>query len=159
MKIRLLLALAGLAIGFVLPTFAQLTDVVDPQKRQQIETAQRNYDVAFNKNDATAIAALFTQDAIEVGPNGPAYGQQAIEKRYSDLFQKWHPTDHLNTIDKMYMLGNEACVIMKWAVGGHKGYVTLIMAPKGDDWLVQVATYNITPPPATPSPTTTPSSQ
>lgn len=119
--------------------------------------------MAFNKNDATAVAALFTQDAIEVGPDGPAYGQQAIEKRYSDLFQKWHPTDHLNTIDKMYMLGNQACVIMKWGVGGYKGYVTLIMAPNGDDWLVQVATFNITPPPAagtaTPSSTASPGNQ
>jgi hypothetical protein len=31
MKIRLLLALVGLAIGFALPAFAQQKDTVDPQ--------------------------------------------------------------------------------------------------------------------------------
>ena len=117
MKIRFLLILAGFAIGFALPIFAQLKELVDPQIRQQIEAGQKNYDVAFNKNDGAAIAALFTQDGIETGPNGSAHGQQAIEKRYSDLFQKWHPTDHLNTIVKMYMLGNEAYVIVNWSVG------------------------------------------
>src|SRR5438876_8305394 len=35
MKIRLLLALAGFAIGFVLPTFAQQKDTVDPRIIQQ----------------------------------------------------------------------------------------------------------------------------
>jgi hypothetical protein len=75
MKIRLVVALVGLAISFALPTFAQLKVVVDPQIRQQIEAGQRNYDVAFNKNDGAAIAALFTQDGIETGQNGSAYGQ------------------------------------------------------------------------------------
>src|SRR5690242_2183853 len=62
MKTRLLGALVGLAISFALPTFAQ---TVDPQTRQQIEAAEKNYDVAFNKNDAAAVAALFTTDAVE----------------------------------------------------------------------------------------------
>ena len=37
MKIRLLLALVGFAIGFVLPGFAQNQNAVDPEVRQQIE--------------------------------------------------------------------------------------------------------------------------
>jgi ketosteroid isomerase-like protein len=155
MKRILLGALIGLA-SFAVPTFAQLKEVDDPQMRQQIEAAQKNYDVAFNKHDAAAVAALFTQDTVETGPDGPAYGQQAIEKRYSDLFRNWQPTptDHLNTVEKMYMLGDNVYVIQKWSVGGYKGWVTLIMAPKGNDWLVQRATYNITQPAATPYPTT-----
>jgi hypothetical protein len=67
MKTRLLGALVGLAISLALPTFAQLKEVVDPQIRQKIEAGQRNYDVAFNKNDGAAIAALFTEDGIETG--------------------------------------------------------------------------------------------
>jgi hypothetical protein len=37
MKMRLLFALAGLAIGFVLSAFAQQKDTVDQQIRQQID--------------------------------------------------------------------------------------------------------------------------
>jgi len=67
MKIRLLLFLVGLAISFALPTFAQQKDVVDPKARQQIEAALMKFDDAFNKHDASAIAALYTPYAIQVG--------------------------------------------------------------------------------------------
>jgi type II secretory pathway pseudopilin PulG len=40
MKIRLLLALVGVAIGLALPTFAQRTNTPDPEVRQQIEAAR-----------------------------------------------------------------------------------------------------------------------
>jgi len=43
MKMRLLPALAGLAIGFALPTFAQQKDTVDPEIRQQIEAAHMKF--------------------------------------------------------------------------------------------------------------------
>ena len=114
---KVVVAFAELAIGFAMPTFAQEKDEISPQVRQQLEAFVAKYDEAFNKTDAAAVAALFTQDAVEVNPNGPAYGKQAIEKRYSDMFQKWHPTDHLNTIERMYMIGKDACVIIKWSVG------------------------------------------
>jgi hypothetical protein len=66
MKIRLLLALAGLAIGFAPPILAQEKNTVDPEVLQQIEPVYTKYDEAYNKNDAAAIAALFTQDALQV---------------------------------------------------------------------------------------------
>jgi hypothetical protein len=54
MKIRLLFALAGLAITFTAPVFAQQKDTVDPQIAEQVR-ALAQYDEAFNKNDATAL--------------------------------------------------------------------------------------------------------
>jgi hypothetical protein len=39
MKVRLLLTLAALTIGFAAPSFAQGKDTVDPEVRQQIEAA------------------------------------------------------------------------------------------------------------------------
>ena len=154
MKIRLLLTLAGLALGYAVPAFAQEKDTVDPQIRQQLDALSEKYTEAFNKNDAAAIAALFTQDAVEVGPDGPAYGQQAIEKRYAEGFPKWgHPHDHLNTIERVYMLGKDTCVINKWSWGGLKGYVTTINVREGDKWLFRITTVNVTPPPAAPAET------
>jgi hypothetical protein len=74
MKMRLLLTLAGLAFSFALPTFAQEENTVDPEVRQQIEAVLVKYDEAFNKHDATAVAALFTQGAVEVLGWEPAGG-------------------------------------------------------------------------------------
>ena len=64
MKIRLLLALVGLAISFALPTFAQQKNTPDPQLRQRLVALVKKYDDAFNKNDAAAVAANFTEDAV-----------------------------------------------------------------------------------------------
>jgi ketosteroid isomerase-like protein len=80
MKTRLLGALAGLAISFALPTYAQEKEPVDPQIRQQLEALSKKFDEASNKADAVALAALFTQDAVEVAPEGPVYGREALEK-------------------------------------------------------------------------------
>jgi uncharacterized protein (TIGR02246 family) len=160
MKIRFLLALVGLAIGLAVPTFAQQKDTIDPQIRQQIEMARKAYDDAFNKNDLTAMAALYTQDAVQVGPQGTLVGKDAILKGYRDLFNNMHPTDHVNTIERVFMLGQDVCVIMNWSATLHgtsgsipiKGYVTTINVREGDNWPVHVSTYNITPPPAATSP-------
>ena len=56
MKMTLIFALAGLAIGFAAPTLAQEKDAVDPQMRQQLEAIDKIFDEAYNKNDAAATA-------------------------------------------------------------------------------------------------------
>jgi predicted lipid-binding transport protein (Tim44 family) len=66
MKIRLLLAVAGLAFGFVFPILAQEQRAVDPKDRQQIEAVFMKLQEAYNKRDVAAIKALYTWDAVEV---------------------------------------------------------------------------------------------
>ena len=66
MKIRSLLTLVGFAISFAAPTSAQQTNTPDPQLRQRYIAIVKKYDDALNKNDAAAVAALFTEDAIWV---------------------------------------------------------------------------------------------
>ena len=80
MKTRLLIALVGLAISFALPTFAQQTNTPDPQIVEQLNAITKKFDEAFNNNDAAALAALFTEDAVLVSRQGPIYGREAIEK-------------------------------------------------------------------------------
>jgi hypothetical protein len=64
MKIRLVVALARSAISFALPTFAQQT--INPKTEQQIRVLVSNFDAACNRNDATAVAALYTDDGVTV---------------------------------------------------------------------------------------------
>src|SRR5467141_2031945 len=63
MKIRFLLALVGLAIGFAAPALAQLKDTVDPKTAQEIRALAMKYDAALNKQDPAAVAALYAEDA------------------------------------------------------------------------------------------------
>ena len=157
MKIRLVVALVGLAISFALPTFAQQTNTPDPQLRQKLVDVIAKHADAINKNDAAAAAACFTQDAVYVTDRGPVNGREAIEKWYADLFKKVQFTYYVITIDQdsphvISTAGNEI-----WAAGGWsstikgenfgprqiKGYWSVIRV--GDDWKIRMLTSNSTP--------------
>ena len=53
---KLLLTLAGLAITFALPTFAQQTNTPDPKLREQMLAFVTKFDPPFNNGDAAALA-------------------------------------------------------------------------------------------------------
>jgi len=160
MKIRLLITVAGLAIGFAVPTFAQQTNTPDPQLRQRLVALIKNYDEVFNKNDAPALAVFFTEDAVFVTETGPIYGREAIVKHFADLFQKVHFSDHLGKPDEYspHIIGTAGNEV--WASGGWsttikgqdfgptqiKGYWSVIR--EGDDWKIRMLTTNVSPPPA-----------
>jgi ketosteroid isomerase-like protein len=86
MKIRLVVALVGLAISLAWPTFAQQTNTADPQLREKLVAAIKKHTDALDKNDAAAIAANFTEDGVLVTQDGSFFGREAIEKHYTDDF-------------------------------------------------------------------------
>jgi hypothetical protein len=85
MKMRyLLLTLVGLVSSYALPTFGQDKTTVDPEVRQQIEAVLARGDEAFNKQDASAFADRYTDDAVLVGGgggSGPHYGKQGHREK------------------------------------------------------------------------------
>ena len=75
MKMRLLFALAALAIGLAVRAFAQVETLMpgfsgnlagDVKALDEFNVLRMKEDEAFNKNDAAALAALFTEDALLV---------------------------------------------------------------------------------------------
>jgi ketosteroid isomerase-like protein len=181
-SLRGLLALVGLATGFALPTFAQQTNTPDPQLREQLDALDKKDDEAFNAGNAAALAALYTEDAIEVTDQGPIYGRKAIEKHFGDLFQNVHFSNYIVKADQysphiLGTAGTEAWSNGEWSatisatIQGEtfgpvqlKGYWSAIRAREGDVWKTRVLTWNITPASAltgtaTPSPATTPSNK
>jgi uncharacterized protein (TIGR02246 family) len=154
MKIRLVVALVGLAISFALPTFAQQTNTPDSQLRQKLVDVIAKHAEAINKNDAAAAAACFTQDAVYVTERGPVNGREAIEKWYADLFKKVQFTYYVITIDQdsPHVIGRAGNEI--WATGGWSstikgenfgprqitGYWSVIRV--GDDWKIRMLTSN-----------------
>jgi len=80
MKKRLVAPLIGLVIAFALPTYAQQKDLADPQTTQKILALIEALNEAQNNNDAAAVAAFSTRDAVIVTESGPVIGRQAIQK-------------------------------------------------------------------------------
>jgi uncharacterized protein (TIGR02246 family) len=154
MKIRLAVALVGLAIGSVLPTFAQQKDTVDPQIAQQIRALGVKYDEAFNKNDAAAVAALYKEDAVWRTPHGTFTGRQAIEKDYAKReFQQYLCNNHVLKIDQVDAVGNDVRALGTWTCTFQEGslaikeshvsgHLTWIIVRVGDTWQIRRCTYD-----------------
>jgi hypothetical protein len=66
MKIPLVLALAALVIGFVLPVFAQQKDTVDPQLRQRLVALLKNYTDAMEEELCTLKQRLYRLKKIKL---------------------------------------------------------------------------------------------
>ena len=97
------------------------TNTPDPQLRQQLSAKCKKYDEAFNNNDAAAVAAFFTEDAVLVTDRGPVYGREAIEKSYADMFQQWRVSNHIGKPDQysphvIGTAGNEAWSNGEWSL-------------------------------------------
>jgi ketosteroid isomerase-like protein len=151
-----------------------MKDTADPQTTEQLRAFSKKVDEAWNNNDAAALAALFTEDAVLLEDTGPIYGREAIEKHYANVFQKVHFSNHLDKPDQssphiIGTTGNEAWSNGQWSLtyqvkGGDPveltGYWLEIYSREGGTWKKRVDAWNLTPPSAaTPSPTTTPSNR
>ena len=169
MKMRSVMTLVGLAISFALPTFAQQKDTADPRIVRQHDLLgvpkaldefgeiNRGLDEACNRNDAAAVAALFTEDALLVAPDGMFSGRQNIEKRYADTFQRspivsfncsWDRR-YLNAIDKAVWSAGQWTNTFQSQTGPvfALGYWSVIYVREGDAWKIRMLTLNECPPP------------
>ena len=137
----LLLALVGLATGFVLPTFAH--DTVDPKTAQQIQALAAKFNEAFNKHDPAAVAALYTEDAVWDTYHGTFRGRQSIEQVYEDwCFKYWNKHNWTATIRRVIPVGNEVRATGVWSCslrggGGDEGTCSWVLVPKGDTWQIR----------------------
>ena len=159
MKMHLLITLVGLAFGFAVSAFAQQKDTIASQIDEQIV---KKFDEAFNNGDAAAVAALYTEDAVQVTPQGPVFGREAIEKLFTGVFQQGHYSNHLNKDDQdsPHMIGTAGDQVWRtgeWSftVQGKsgdpiklKGFWSAINVRKGDTWKIQMLTFNVSPAPA-----------
>jgi uncharacterized protein (TIGR02246 family) len=165
MKIRLVVALVVLAIGFTVPILAQQKEPTPSEQDHQLVDAFNNkIDEAYKNNDPAAVAAFFAEDAVLVMDTGLIYGREAIQKHFADLFKQVHFSDHVGKVDQYSprIIGNQRWDTGEWSatieVQGQKGdpielkgYFGCIDIREGNDWKIRMLTYNMTPPPAPPA--------
>ena len=177
MKIRSVVALVGLAISFALPSFAQQTNTPDPELRQALLALAKKFENAWNNNDAVALAALFTKDAVLVEQSGAVNGREAIEKHYGEVFQNVHFSDNRTMYNdpdsnSPHAIGTDGNMMWEngewsvtWQAKGSepvhgKGFHASIAVREDGVWKKRMVMVNAThPPAATSSPTTTPNNQ
>jgi len=139
-----------------------MKDTADPQTIEQLRAFSKKVDEAWNNNDAAALAALFTEEAVLMNDTGPIYGREAIEKHYANVFQRVHFSNHLDKSDQssphiIGTTGNEAWSNGQWSLtyqlkGGDPveltGYWLEIYSREGGTWKKRVDAWNLTSPPA-----------
>ena len=148
MKIHLL-ALIGLAVGFVTPSFGQQKDMGQPKMAEEIRALGKKYDEAFDKNDAEALGTLYSEDAVRRTPHGTFSGRPAIERDYAEFaFQQYHSNNFVITVDQVNPDGNDVQVTGKWSCavqkfGTHhvKGHFSWGLVREGDSWKIRTASY------------------
>jgi uncharacterized protein (TIGR02246 family) len=162
MKTCLLGVLAGLAICSALPTFAQQRDPQIAKQRNLMGVPNAlgefgalgiKMEEAFKNNDAGALAALFTEDAVLVARDGMFFSRQAIEKRYADMFQRLPITTFagqrscLNAIDNAVWAGGEWWSTVQSQAGPkfERGYWSAIYVREGDAWKIRQLTISDAP--------------
>ena len=148
----LVVALLGLAVGFILPTFAQQKDTVDPKIAEQIRALQMKWNEAFNSSESGALASLYTEDAVRVTPHGTISGRQAIAKDYAQHdFQRYQANNYVRKGDRVIAVGNDVHAIGKWTCAFHDtdgrykhidGHYLWVLVREGDTWKIRRDTYD-----------------
>jgi ketosteroid isomerase-like protein len=130
--------------AMAVPSFAANVDVSKC-------SAAKPWQDAYNKGDATAVAALYAADAIEVTPAGIRVGPAAVKERVEANITKDGEKNLVIIVAKCNIEG-----ALRWSAGEWKsdlpqgtvgGFWTAIEAKNGITWKIQNLTFSVTPPP------------
>jgi uncharacterized protein (TIGR02246 family) len=154
---------------FALPVLAEQKETLDAQAVEKADPLAGQFDKTSNSNDAAAVAALFTEDAVFITPQGPIVGREAIEKQYAKWFKGGHTSNHKTMYDpaSFQIAGTADATAASggWSstiepVNGKpiqlKGRWLAIDTRGSDGWKIWKMAYNETP---APTPTASPTSK
>jgi uncharacterized protein (TIGR02246 family) len=155
MKTRSLLTFTGLAVCFTISAIGFSGDLAgDVKALDELNALRTKYEDAYKKKDATALAALFTADAVCATPEGLFYGRQAIEKASAEEFQRWPETTHIFQADQLNAIDNGAWSVGQWwrtlqreeSLVFARGYWSALFVRESDGWRLRMLTFNETSP-------------
>ena len=150
--LRVLTMVSIVAIGLAMPAAAQ--HVSDQDARQAGESVVQAFNKASQAKDAAGLAALYSEDATLIRPDGPIFGRAAIQKQFSDDFK--FVTLEPAKLDRVTMIGDTVRLRNgSWAgvfQGPEgpvhaKGYWATTDLRDGDTWKIRMETINMTMPP------------
>ena len=95
---------------------------------------------AYNKHDAAATAALYTQDAVRVkdwSGGDLLVGREAIEKGFEKEFAASFPP-LVRKLVQMYAFDDRITTISEWSVGPDHGHSVRIYVRDADTWKIRM---------------------
>ncbi len=137
-----------LILGVVLPVAAQ--QMSDEDAKLAGEDILRAYNKGLLEHDATALAALYTEDAVIFTTNGPISGRSAIEKALADTFKRYRPDP--SKLERVVAVGSDAILRGgSWSgtfqgVGAPvhlRGFWTTTDVRDGTTWKIRMETWNV----------------
>jgi uncharacterized protein (TIGR02246 family) len=140
----------ALIVGFALPAMAQQPS--DPDVRSAAESILQAYNKGLLDRDATALAALYTEDAVIFTTNGTLSGRAAIEKALEETLKRYRPDPsklgHVAAIGSDVMVrGGTWSGTFPGGNGGApihmKGYWTTTDVRDGSTWKIRMETWNV----------------
>jgi uncharacterized protein (TIGR02246 family) len=152
--LRSLTIIPIVAIGLAMPAAAQ--HVSDQDARQAGESVVQAHNKASQAKDAAGVAALYSEDATVVTPDGPIFGRAAIQKKYAEDFKSF--TAEPAKLDRVTMLGDTVRLRNGSWSGVYqspngpvhvKGYWATTDVRDGDTWKIRMEAENLTMPPPT----------
>jgi uncharacterized protein (TIGR02246 family) len=120
--------------------------------RSTVEAGNAEWNQAFNKGDAAAVAKLYTSDAKLLPPADKIVaGDKEIQAFWKSLIDAGI-TDHKIETVQIAEAGNTAIMAGKWQATGKdsqgkpatfKGSVVKVLERQGDTWKTSLQTWNI----------------
>ncbi len=148
---RLFVIVPILAASLAVPVAAQ--PVSEQEARQAGQSVLDAWNNAMQHKDAAGLAALYTEDAVHVTPQGLVSGRAAIEKEDAELFKVYTPD--LSKVEHVSMIGN-GVMLRAGTWGGTynspngpvhlKGYWSDVDVRDGNTWKIRLEAYNMTAP-------------
>jgi ketosteroid isomerase-like protein len=134
-------------MGLSVSTLAQQQKAIDADVRNQIEAVLAEFQDAYNKHDAGAVAALYSPDAVELRSwKGLLSGQEAISTRFAFDFAS-SGGKMVTELLQLRPVGNAVCEIAHSNVGNWKDETVVIYVRDGDTWKRRMVYVDYTPQP------------
>lgn len=136
---------AGLGLALVVSVVS--VSLATPGATESIANRLQQYAAHFNRGDADAIAALFSEDVIYYGPTGDVYeGREAVRGYYQGSLEAGFSDMTIEAIE-IRVFGDIAYDVARYTIsdpGGNTlaGYHLAILAKEGDQWIVQRTLVN-----------------
>jgi uncharacterized protein (TIGR02246 family) len=107
---------------------------------------------ALTEDNATGLAALFTEDAVCVTAQGVLTGREAIAEGLDQLFTGSCLLSQIFQIDQLHSLGNDAWSVGQWwttlqnlqGTAFLSGYWSAILVQDGGTWKMRMLTLSET---------------
>ncbi|HYZ22136.1 MAG TPA: nuclear transport factor 2 family protein [Rhodopila sp.] len=151
------LSVIALLLGIGLMPLAQAQPLSDHEARKAGEAIVENYNKAGRAKDATALANVYTEDAILVMPEGPLVGRTAIADYFKSAFGTF--TLEAAQLERATTIANGQVMLRVGSFTGTlsgpegtrpvKGYWASTDVREGDTWRIRQEEDNVSPASAT----------